>query len=520
MEFSMKNFKFYPICPTFLVLLSVTCSSEVSRPRGVSLSRASLYNPDRNFLCFDNSKSIPFSQVNDEYCDCPDGSDEPGTSACPNGVFHCTNAGHKPLNLAASRVNDGICDCCDGSDEYAGNTVTTCPNICLQLGRHAREEAQKLAEIIKAGKQLKAELSQKGLRLKEEKKEKLVELQKNKEEAEKVKAEKQRIKDEIEALENKSLEVYRKLEEEEKQRKAEAEAQKTRQEATETFTKFDSNQDGLVDIAELQTRQSFDKDRNGEVSVEEAKYFLNNQESVDLETFISDAWANIKPYLMMDAGLFKPPVPQDGEAEDLQDGDDEHDGAPEGDEGEEEEEPYQPEEEPEETKLQYDEETQKIVDQATAARNEFTDAERAVREIESEIGNINDYLEKDFGPEEEFATLQGECFDYTDHEYIYKLCPFEKATQQPKSGSSETRLGTWARWNGPEDNKYGSMLYDKGQSCWNGPPRSTKVNIVCGTESKVTAVSEPNRCEYLFEFVTPAACREIPSEADDLHDEL
>lgn len=160
MEFS-KNFKFSIICTTFFVLLTVTYSSEVSRPRGVSLSRASLYNPDRNFLCFDNNKSIPFSQVNDDYCDCSDGSDEPGTSACPNGIFHCTNAGHKPLNLASSRVNDGICDCCDGSDEYAGNTIT-CPNICLQLGRYAREEAQKLAEIIKAGKQLKAELSQKG----------------------------------------------------------------------------------------------------------------------------------------------------------------------------------------------------------------------------------------------------------------------------------------------------------------------------------------------------------------------
>lgn len=39
---------------------------------------AALYDPQKNFSCLDGSKMIPFSFVNDDYCDCSDGSDEPG----------------------------------------------------------------------------------------------------------------------------------------------------------------------------------------------------------------------------------------------------------------------------------------------------------------------------------------------------------------------------------------------------------------------------------------------------------
>lgn len=38
-------------------------SVEVPRPRGVSLSRAGLYDPEQDFTCFDGSKTIPFNQV-------------------------------------------------------------------------------------------------------------------------------------------------------------------------------------------------------------------------------------------------------------------------------------------------------------------------------------------------------------------------------------------------------------------------------------------------------------------------
>ncbi|CAK9158986.1 unnamed protein product [Ilex paraguariensis] len=59
--------------------------------------------------CKDGSGQFTKSQLNDDFCDCPDGTDEPGTSACPNGKFYCRNAGHTPFFIYSSRVNDGIC---------------------------------------------------------------------------------------------------------------------------------------------------------------------------------------------------------------------------------------------------------------------------------------------------------------------------------------------------------------------------------------------------------------------------
>ena len=50
--------------------------------------------------------------------------------------------------------------------------------------------------------------------------------------------------------------------------------------------------------------------------------------------------------------------------------------------------------------------------------------------------------------------LSGQCFEYTDNEYVYSLCPYDKCSQRSKHGGSDTRLGGWGEWTGPEDNLY------------------------------------------------------------------
>lgn len=74
----------------------------------------------------------------------------------------------------------------------------------------------------------------------------------------------------------------------------------------------------------------------------------------------------------------------------------------------------------------------------------------------------------------------------------------------------------WGKWIDLDEYKYQRMKYEGGATCWNGPARSVLIDLDCDVENKLVAVSEPNRCEYYFKFVTPALCK-IEKIAPSLH---
>jgi len=133
---------------------------------GVPKALLKNYRPDDNTLkwrCLNNPEiEINWKQVNDNYCDCPDSSDEPGTNACTDGKFFCEQEFHY---IPSSKVNDGICDCCDGTDEWKGiqykdnpsktfpenARLTPCKNTCSEI----KIEQEMLDDILKQGKEIK-----------------------------------------------------------------------------------------------------------------------------------------------------------------------------------------------------------------------------------------------------------------------------------------------------------------------------------------------------------------------------
>jgi len=67
-------------------------------------------------------------------------------------------------------------------------------------------------------------------------------------------------------------------------------------------------------------------------------------------------------------------------------------------------------------------------------------------------------------------------------EYTYEFCFFGGTKQIPNKGGQTVGLGKYSKFDKSgklseeSDEYFESMIYDKGQKCWNGPERSTLVS--------------------------------------------
>ncbi|KAK9683375.1 hypothetical protein RND81_10G135700 [Saponaria officinalis] len=562
----------------------VVSTSLISNPfLGISPEDESYYKSGSSLIkCKDGSKKIDRSQLNDDFCDCLDGSDEPGTSACPNGKFYCRNAGHMPLVVFSSRVNDGICDCCDGSDEYDGKV--TCPNTCWEAGTVARDKLRKKIATYEEGVIMR----------RKEIEQAKVAFAKDEAEFSKLKGEEKIIKGLVEQLKDRKEQIEK---QEEKERLKKEKEEKLKKEAEK-----ESNHDKTVDFQQAESaleehtdttsddvvgnvRDSTEQDpeelvsevHNGvrsEVSTSNEVEPAAEEDNVDLnDAYVSDHENKGETPGPEDTeGLSKEelgrlvasrwtgeqadPKTDDTDIEDTDDGKetpkdvheedydgyasefdddhkyDEHDSVDHkydenGDdltaENHVDSSSYQSDSEDESditasSNPSWLEKIQKTVKNvwrgfnlfqkplnttdAAQVRKEYDESSAKLSKIQSRISTLSDKLKLDFGSEKEFYSFYDRCFESKQNKYVYKVCPFKKATQE--EGHMTTRLGRWEKF----EESYKVMLFSNGDKCWNGPDRSMRVKLRCGLKNEVTDVDEPSRCEYVALLSTPTMCHE------------
>ncbi|KAL2864644.1 putative protein kinase C substrate [Aspergillus lucknowensis] len=532
----------------------VAAGDDAARPRGVGPEFAKFYKDTTTFSCVSQpSIQIPFAAVNDDFCDCPDGSDEPGTAACahlsgnsPLDVahrpghssdnlkaalpgFYCKNKGHKPSYIPFQRVNDGICDselCCDGSDEWARVGGTKCEDKCKEIGKEWRKKEEKRQKsitaalkkkrdlLVDAGRQqkevedhiqgLKTEIESKELQLKgleadleETKKEEQNKVVKGKKTG-KVNVLAELAKGRVEELRNALVEV----------RKERDEIRSRVQELEDILSKFkvEYNPNFNDEGVKRAVRSWEDYAARGTVET-----ILNSARDRDLDSIAhpDDEQSGINweqwesegddsgPDTIYKLAAYLPPSfitfveeKVDGILNFL-----EKNGV------------LPPKDKPSTSESRA----------VTQAREAVKAAEKDIGDLKSQLKNQQTDLETDYGVASIFRALKGVCISKDSGEYTYEHCFLDQTKQIPKKGGSSVRMGKFERIGSvsvDELNDIGEIIqvqktsleYTKGQGCWNGPARSTTVVLECGEDNQILKIAEDEKCVYSMLVTTPSVC--------------
>lgn len=498
--------------------------------------------------------------MNDDYCDCPDGSDEPGTSACsflstlsppqllPGSTtgttnitkealalpgFFCKNKGHRPGYVASERVNDGVCDyeeCCDGSEEYAHVGGIKCENRCVEMGkeykRKEEERAKGKMEAIRRRRELVKEAERARLQLEDSVKD---------------------LETQVGGLRVREEEARKQLDEVERREKyrvisgGSAKATRTTVLAKLAKARVEELRTALQkEVEKKATAAKKLAELEGILTAFKTEYNPNfNDEGVKRAV---KAWE--------DYVAASPPgdtlINADPDVEVVLRGDSEETSGINWEEWEKEEEEsdvevlYKFEEYlPESLRLwlhskitdvrRFMVENGILADNNTAsgaesravisAREAFNDVKKQRESMESNIQTKRNDLSKDYGPNEVFRALKDQCTSIEAGEYKYELCWMGHTTQISLKSQSHTSLGDFRRLEkvfvdeeeGVDGRGLGrgerwQMVFEDGQQCWNGPRRSTVVVMRCKEREEVWRVVEAEKCVYRMEVGTPAVC--------------
>ncbi|KAG6363636.1 hypothetical protein INS49_008737 [Diaporthe citri] len=555
-----------------VVLLSTLASSRVaaagSLPRGVGPEFAKFFSTKEPFQCIGHpSIVLKPSQINDNSCDCPDGSDEPGTAACahldplspeqplPSSTsgttnvtnalpgFWCENAGHIGSYVPFVFVNDGVCDydlCCDGSEEYSHAGGVKCQNRCDSIGKEYRklEDARKQAKE-KAAKRRRT-MSKEARELRR-----------------RVEAKITSLEEEIKGLQAKKDELEQKYQEVERSERgkvvktdgeggklgvllglAKGRVSELRDTLDKVLDQRDSLQERVNELEEI--LKKFKEEYNPNFNDEGVKAAVKGWEDYAAKT--ADA---------------KEPELKESEIDEILKVDGESSGINwnefEGEEAVDTDilysiEAYLPESLRAYLHGKFNALRVWLIENGivadnpssghesklvTAAREAFQAVSDDLSKKERTLGEQQEDLKKDYGPDDIFRVLKDKCVDVDSGEYTYEICWLDKTSQKSKKGHGNTNMGKFTRFDieeaDDEERLDGKSLgkgprkvmrYENGQSCWNGPQRRTDVWLGCAETEEIWRVSESEKCVYKMEVGTPAACEDVHEPGVRSKDEL
>jgi hypothetical protein len=126
--------------------------------------------------------------------------------------------------------------------------------------------------------------------------------------------------------------------------------------------------------------------------------------------------------------------------------------------------------------------------------DKYNDADAIIREFQ-------EAERKSWGEDDIWFSLRDKCVDYSDNKYKYNVCLFKTAKQD------RTSLGSFHEI--ARDDATGELTFKftHGERCFvTNRPRTMDMEVVCGADTALMSVEEPDTCAYKATLKSPVAC--------------